>query len=223
MSDLNLVINAARRDASHTVLRNAYLLLALSMIPTALAAWFGMGSGFTVFSNTHPLIACAGFLIVGIGLTALISATKDSPLGVVFLLLFAAFSGFFISPVLTHVLHNSANGAQTLAVAAGGTGIVLVVMAIAATVTRRDLSGMGAWLSAGLTMLIVATFANLFLGIHALELALGTVACLVFAGYVLYDVNQAVRGGATNSIVVALNLYLDAINLFLSILRILED
>jgi len=219
----NLSLSAGDSRTSSTVLRNAYLLLALSMIPTALAAWFGMGSGFNEFSNAHPWIASASFLIVGIGLVVLICATRESLLGVVFLLLFAALEGIFLSPMLTHLLHNSVNGAQTLAVAAGGTGVVLVVMAIAASVTRSDLSGMGAWLSAGLAMLIVLTVANLFLGIHALELALGTVGCLVFAGYMLYDVNQAVQGGATNSIVVALNLYLDVINLFLSVLRLLGD
>ena len=89
--------------------------------------------------------------------------------------------------------------------------------------TRRNLAGLGSWLFAGLIVVLLGSIANIFLGIHALELALGVVGSVVFAGYMLYDVNRAVTGGAASAVVVALELYLDCINFFLLILRMIED
>jgi modulator of FtsH protease len=44
---------------------------------------------------------------------------------------------------------------------------------------------------------------------------------LIFSGYILYDVNQIVRGGQTNYVMATLNLYLDVYNLFVNLLNIL--
>ncbi|WP_396329421.1 Bax inhibitor-1 family protein [Burkholderia anthina] len=222
MSNLSMTAGSTR-SGSTIVARNAYLLLALSMIPTALAAWFGMGTGATTYMNAHPFITCGGYLGLSFLLVKLIHGTKDTPIGVMFLMVFAAVNGVLLGPILSHVLHNHVNGAQTIAVAAGSTAVVLAVMASIATVTRRNLAGLGSWLFAGLIVVLLGSIANIFLGIHALELALGVVGSVVFAGYMLYDVNRAVTGGAASAVVVALELYLDCINFFLLILRMIED
>ncbi|HDR8994493.1 TPA: Bax inhibitor-1 family protein [Burkholderia vietnamiensis] len=222
MSHLSQTVGSAPSRA-HTVIRSAYLLLAISMIPTVLAAWFGMGSPVTALLNGHPILSSVGFFASALLLGSLLKATKHTPLGVLFLMAFAGLNGMFIGPMLSHMLHNQVNGAQTIAVAAGGTGVVLVVMATLGTITRRDVSGLGSWLVAGLVALVVGLTANSVLGIRALDLALGVMGCVVFAGFITYGVNRAVRGGEDSAVALAFNLYLDVVNLFLSITRLLQD
>jgi modulator of FtsH protease len=69
--------------------------------------------------------------------------------------------------------------------------------------------------------LILASVANIFLNIPAMSLALSGVSIMIFSGYILYDVNQIVRGGQTNYVMATLSLYLDIYNIFVNLLNIL--
>ena len=80
---------------------------------------------------------------------------------------------------------------------------------------------MGKFLMVGLILAIVAGLANMFFQIPALSLAISGVSVLIFSAYILYDVNQIVRGGQTNYVMATLNLYLDVYNLFVNLLHIL--
>ena len=122
------------------VLRNTYMLLALTMIPTVIGAFVGMAS-VGIFMQ-HPIIASLVMLAVVIGLQFAIVANRDSGLGVALLLLMTFLLGVFLGPLLTVALRLS-NGGQLVGLAAGGTGIVLFTMATIATTTKRDFSFMG--------------------------------------------------------------------------------
>ena len=205
--------------STHRVLRNTYLLLGLTMVPTVIGAFIGMAMNFSWLA-ANPILGTLGMLAVMIGLIFGIRATSNSAVGVVLLLGLTFVLGVFLGPTLQVAL-NLRNGAELVGMAAGGTGIIFLTLAGIATTTKKDFSFMGNFLMVGIILLIVAMLANLFFQIPALSLALSGVAVLLFSGFILYDVSRIVNGGETNYIMATLALYLDIYNLFVNLLHIL--
>lgn len=201
------------------VLRNTYWLLAISMIPTILGAWLGVQLKFSFFTGS-PFIGFALFLAIAFGFFYAIERTKNSGLGVAILLGFTFFMGLMLSRLIGQVL-GFANGASLIMTAFGGTAAIFSVMASIATVSRRDFSGLGKWLFAGVLVLLVATALNAFLQIPALYLAVSVLAIAIFSAYILFDVQQIVNGGETNYITATLAIYLDLYNIFANLLALL--
>jgi modulator of FtsH protease len=125
-----------------------------------------------------------------------------------------------LTPILTRTLGYS-NGGTLIMTAFGGTATILAVMASIATVSKRDFSAMGKWLFAGVIVLILASVANIFLGMSALSIVISVMAIAIFSAYILYDVQQIVNGGETNYITATLSIYLDVYNIFTSLLSLL--
>jgi FtsH-binding integral membrane protein len=205
--------------AQNRVLRNTYALLALSMIPTIFGAWLGIQFKFDFF-GAHPAIGFVAFLAIAFGFFYGIEKTKNSGMGVLLLLGFTFFMGLMLSRMLGAVL-GLANGASLIGLAFGGTAIVFVAMASLATTIRRDLSGMGKFLFVGVIMLLLASFANIFLQLPGMMIAISLIAIGIFSAFMLYDVNRIVTGGETNYVTATLNLYLDVYNVFVNLLNLL--
>jgi modulator of FtsH protease len=203
----------------HRVLRNTYWLLAISMIPTILGAWLGVQMKFAFFSGS-PFIGFIAFLAIAFGFFYAIERTKNSGLGVAVLLGFTFFMGLMLSRLIGHILGFS-NGASLIMTAFGGTAAVFTVMATVATVSKRDFSGLGKWLFAGVAVILVAALANVFLQLPALYLAISVIAIAIFSAYILFDVQQIINGGETNYISATLNIYLDVYNIFVNLLSLL--
>ena len=99
--------------------------------------------------------------------------------------------------------------------------------------TKKDLSGWGTFLFMGVVGLIIAALVNIFLQSSALQFAISAAGVLVFAGLTAYDTQQIkdnyyeIAGDATmmakGAIMGALNLYLDFINMFTSMLQLFGD
>jgi FtsH-binding integral membrane protein len=206
--------------AQNRVLRNTYLLLAISLVPTILGAWLGVQLNFNLMSATHPAIGFVLFLAIAFGFFYGIEKTKNSSMGVVLLLAFTFFMGLMLSRMLGFVL-GLANGWNLIALAFGGTAVIFASMAAIATSTKRDLSAMGKFLFIGVIMLLVAGFANIFLHLAALTIVLSLLAIAIFSAFMVYDVNRIVTGGETNYITATLALYLDIYNVFVNLLAIL--
>jgi modulator of FtsH protease len=204
---------------THKVLRNTYMLLGITMLPTVIGAVIGTGMNFG-FAAQHPIMFALGMLAVMFGLFFGIQANRNSALGVVLLLLLTGFMGLMLGPILQVALHLR-NGAQLIGLAAGGTGIIFLTLAGIATTTKKDFSFMGNFLMIGIILLIVASLANMFFQIPALQLALSGVAVLLFSGFILYDVSRIVNGGETNYVMATLAIYLDIYNLFINLLQLL--
>ncbi|WP_034297681.1 Bax inhibitor-1/YccA family protein [Herbaspirillum sp. RV1423] len=205
--------------ARNRVLRNTYWLLALSMIPTVLGAWLGVQMHFSMFAGS-PMIGFVVFMAVAFGFFYAIEKTKNSGLGVAVLLGFTFFMGLMLSRLIEYTLGFS-NGGQLIMTAFGGTALIFGVMATVATVSKRDFSGMSKWLFAGLLVIIVASLANIFLQLPALQLTISVVAIAIFSTYILFDVQQVINGGETNYISATLAIYLDVYNVFVNLLSIL--
>lgn len=201
------------------VLRNTYLLLALSMIPTVLGAWLGVQFKFSFFAGS-PMIGFIAFMAIAVGFIYAIEKTKHSAAGVAVLLGFTFFLGLMLSRLIGHILGYS-NGASLIMTAFGGTAAIFATMATIATVSKRDFSGLGKWLFVGVLVALVAMVANIFLQLPALHLALSVILIGIFSAYILYDVQQVVNGGETNYITATLSIYLDLYNIFANLLSIL--
>lgn len=201
------------------ILRNTYWLLALSMIPTILGAWLGVQFRFSFFPGS-PLIGFMMFLGIAFGFFYAIEKTKNSGVGVAILLGFTFFMGLMLSRLIEHTLHFS-NGASLIMTAFGGTAAILATMATIATVSRRDFSGLGKWLFAGMLVILIAAAANIFLHLPALYLVVSVLAIAIFSAYILFDVQQIINGGETNYISATLNIYLDLYNIFSNLLALL--
>lgn len=204
---------------TNRVLRNTYMLLALSMVPTVLGALLGIQLQFSLFAGS-PMISFIVFLGIAFGFMWGIEKTKDSAMGVVLLLGFTFFMGLMLSRILQVALGFS-NGGTLIAMAAGGTGAIFFTLAGIATVTKRDFSGMGKFLFVGVVVLLLAALANAFFQVPALALTISVVAVLLFSAYILYDISRIVNGGETNYISATLAVYLDIYNVFVSLLNLL--
>jgi FtsH-binding integral membrane protein len=201
------------------VLRNTYWLLAISMIPTILGAWVGVQLNFSFFAGS-PLIGFMLFMGIAFGFFYAIEKTKNSGVGVAVLLGFTFFMGLMLSRLVGHIL-GFANGTSLIMIAFGGTAAIFAGMATIATVSKRDFSGLGKWLFAGVLVLIVASVLNIFLHVPALYLVVSVLAIAIFSAYILFDVQQVVNGGETNYITATLSIYLDLYNIFVNLLSLL--
>lgn len=206
----------SRRSVQHNVLRNTYWLLALSMVPTVFGAVLGVSLHLPLGGGLMALL----FLGIAFGFIWGIEKNKDSGLGVALLLGFTFFMGLWLTPLLSRILGYS-NGGFLIMTAFGGTASVFAVLATIATVSKRDFSGMANWLFAGVVVILLASIANIFLGIPALAIVISVVAIAIFSAYILYDVQQIINGGETNYIRATLALYLDLYNIFTNLLALL--
>ena len=200
------------------VLRNTYLLLALTMVPTVVGAYIGISTGGIIMQ--HPIVSF--FLMLGavIGLQFAIAANRNSGLGVVLLLAMTFILGWWLGPLLAVAL-SLKNGPQLIGMAAIGTGVIFFVMAGIATTVKKDFSFMGKFLFIGMIVALLAIIANMFLQIPALALTISAIVVVVFSLFLLHDVSRIVNGGETNYIMATTGCYMSLFNIFANLLQIL--
>ncbi len=134
---------------------------------------------------------------------------------------FTTLTGVIISPLMALVwATNPASlvqaGVLTVGIFGGLTAYVFI--------SKRDFSFLRGMVTTGLIVIILAGLLNIFLvGSSALGFALAAATLLLFSGFVLYDTSNIIRRYPTNEYVAgALSLYLDAFNIFLALIRILN-
>jgi modulator of FtsH protease len=203
----------------HKVLRNTYILLALSLIPTVIGAAIGTNVDLG-FMRTSPMLSFVAILAIFYGWIFAIERNKESGLGVVLLLGFTLFLGLLLGPLLHRVL-GFKNGTELVMMAAGGTAAVFFVMAGIASSTKRDFSGMGNFLTVGAVIIMLGVVASMFMASPILYLVILGAFVLFSSLMILWQVNAIVRGGETNYVSATLTLYISIYNLFSSLLQLL--
>lgn len=221
--DLQTVYSAGSQDVAaqqNKVLRNTYLLLAVSLIPTVIGA--AVGTNFINFSfmRASPMMAMIVMLAVFYGWIFMIEKNRNSSLGVVLLLGFTAFLGLMLAPLLQNIL-SMRNGGQLVMMAAGGTAAVFFVLSSVAATTKRDFSFLNKFLLVGFVVIMLAVLANIFLQSSVLQLALSGAFIIFSSAIILWQINAIVRGGETNYVSATLTLYVSIYNIFSSLLQIL--
>ena len=165
-----------------------------------------------------------GIMIVEIALVLFAStvAAKNSPMAIPLFIAYSALNGFTISIVLW-----AYTGETVLLSFVTAVGM-FAVMAIIGATTKKNLSAMGQALIAALIGVIIASVVNMFLQSSGMSYIISLISVVIFAGLIAYD-NQRIRyvfeetGGNVQegwAISLALQLYLDFVNLFLNLLRI---
>lgn len=172
----------------------------------------------TAFAFEHPII----MFIAMIGGVMGAQAVRHVPgLNLAALFGFTAFTGVVISPLIAIISQINpgsilAAGVLTVGIFGGLTAYVFI--------SKRDFSFLRGMVTVGLIVVILAGVVNIFLGSGALGFAVAAATLLLFSGYVLYDTSNIIRRYPTNEYVAgALSLYLDAFNIFLAILRLLNS
>lgn len=210
--------SGALAPEAQRVLRNTYLLLALTMVPTVAGAYLGMATASIITGS--PIISFFVMLGAVIGLQFGIAHYRNSAIGIGLLLLMTGLLGWFLGPLLNYAL-SMKNGMQLVGYAAVGTGAVFAAMAGVAVTTKRDFSFMGKFLFVGMIVLLVAMIANMFFQIPALALAISSAVILLFSMFLLYDLSRIVTGGETNYVMATTGVYMSLFNIFANLLQVL--
>ena len=175
-----------------------------------------------IMMNARVWLIVAGFVEVALVYVASSMALKNSPAALPIFLLYSVLNGFTLSFVV------SLYTPGTVLTAFVSSAALFFVMALIGVVIKKDLSGIGRALIGALVGLILAMIVNVFLNSGLFDYIISIVMVLVFAGLIAWD-NQKIRYVYEESngqvatgwaISLALSLYLDFINIFLSFLRI---
>lgn len=204
-----------------------YSYMAMGLLGTALAAYFGAASGIYVALAQTPFIwllvlAPLGMvLFLSVRLHKLSASTAKNMFW-----LYAGLTGLSLSYVL--LAFTGVSVVRTFLITAASFG----ALSLYGYTTKRDLSGLGSFLFMGLIGIILASIVNFFLQSSALHFAVSVIGVLVFAGLTAYDTQDIKRiyyAGDTRevaekkAIMGALRLYLDFINMFLLLLQFMGD
>lgn len=206
--DTNRTGTAVESDAI-AYLKQVYALLASSMVLAVAAGYVGMS---LPFAREHPFILI--FLMFG----ALFLAMKVKNTATLFL--FTGLSGLSVGPIIA--MYVGAGMSAVVGQAALMTGAAFTGLSFYALTTRRDLSMIGGMMFAGLIVLIVGGLLNIFFHSTAVAFALAAGGSVIFSGFILWE-TQTLKNHPweTAPSVAALSMYLNVLNLFLSLLRLL--
>nr|XP_046235240.1 protein lifeguard 4 [Scatophagus argus] len=198
-------------------LRKVYTLLSLQIsLTTATSAIFMFSHTIKEFVLSSPavvLISALGSLVL---LLALAMYRHQHPVNLYLLLVFTVLEAVSVATALTFYEYSTVLQALflTCAVFAGLTAYTFQ--------SKKDFSKMGAGLFACLWILITASFMRFFFNRDSIELLMAGAGALVFCGFIIYDTNLLMKQlSHEEHILASINLYLDTVNLFLHILRLL--
>jgi FtsH-binding integral membrane protein len=190
-----------------------WLGLSLALTAGGVYLWFT-----TPALQSPPWIV---YFLVAIGLIFGIqaAASRNHILGAGLLAVFSVVEGLFIAPVVSYYLQAQPDAVGNALL--GTVGIFLVAAAVV-YLTSINMAAWGRYLLGALLLGILVSFATLIFHLPVSQLALSGFLGIVFVGLTFFDFwrVKAQRAGDNNSLLLALSLYLDFINLFLILLRI---
>ncbi|MEM6707974.1 MAG: Bax inhibitor-1/YccA family protein [Pseudomonadota bacterium] len=193
------------------VLRNTYMLLAMTLGFASLVAYVAMS-----LHLPHPgfILTLAGFF----GLLFLVEKTADSAMGLVSIFLFTGFLGYTLGPILDAYLQYRGSGVVVSAL--GTASFAFVGLSAFALITRKDFSFLSGFLTVGIFVLMGAVvFAWLF-ELSGWHTAISAGFVLFSSAAILYQTGAIVNGGERNYIRATTTLFVSFYNLFVSLLQI---
>ena len=204
-----------------------YGYVALGVGLSALVAYLSLT---VLWELTYNILMAGSWIIwvimlieIGLVMVASGAAAKNSPTALPLFLAYSALNGFTIGIMLLFYTGETVLLAFVTAVG------MFAVMAIIGATTKKNLSAMGQALLAALVGVVIASVVNMFLQSSGMSFIISLISVVIFAGLIAYD-NQRIRyvfeetGGNVQegwAISLALQLYLDFVNLFLNLLRVL--
>ncbi|XP_049638730.1 protein lifeguard 4 [Suncus etruscus] len=199
-------------------LRKVYSILFLQfLLTTATTAVFLYFDCMRTFIQESPvLILASTFGSIGL-IFALTLNRHKHPLNLYLLCGFTLLESLTLASIVTFYDVHVVMQAFMLTTA------VFLVLTTYTLQSKRDFSRLGAGLFAALWILILSGILGIFLQNETVELVLSALGALVFCGFIIYDTHSLMHKLSPEEYVLAsINLYLDIINLFLHLLRLLE-
>jgi len=206
-----------------TFLRGVYGWMAVGLALTAVVAFWVASSNWIGFLGAHRWVLLALFVAqIGVVITLSAGASRIAPgVATALFLGYSALTGVTLSLIL--LVYTRESIASTFFITAGMFG----ALALYGSTTARSLASWGSFLFMGLIGVVLASVVGLFWQNDALQFLIGFVGVIVFTGLTAYDAQRlkamalALPEGQVGSytIVGALSLYLNFVNLFLSLLR----
>jgi FtsH-binding integral membrane protein len=212
--------------AQNSLIRQVYAWMGGGLMVTALMAMVTVSSPAMLNALLSNRLVFYGLIFGELGLVVAISgAINRLSAGVASLLfvLYAALNGVTFSVIFA--VYTAESIGSTFVITAATFG----AMSVYGYVTRRDLTGWGSFLFMGLIGVVIASLVNIFTQSSAVAWIISAVGVIVFTGLTAYDTQKikamAAAGaeGRKPAILGALTLYLDFINLFLMLLRLLGN
>jgi FtsH-binding integral membrane protein len=199
-----------------TLVRRTYSLVFVSVLCTIAGSTFGLSQPSVLQAvAAHPFIS---FIAMFLPLIAAQRARTQFPANIGFVLLFTFGMGIVISPAL-YVYGSRSPGAITQAamLTVGAFGLLTAY----SFVSRRDFSAWGSFLIVGVWVLIGTSILNFFFRNATADLWLASVTVLVFSGLLIFD-TWRLRNvyGPDDYVIAAVQIYLDLLNMFMGLLRI---
>ncbi|MDP1574119.1 MAG: Bax inhibitor-1/YccA family protein [Coxiellaceae bacterium] len=201
--------------STHTVLRNTYFLLSLTLLFSALTAGIAMKISAPPLNIFIQVIGMFGLLFLTMYL-------RDSVWGLVSIFAFTGFTGYTLGPVMNMYLREFTNGSQLIMTALGATGVIFIALSGYVLTTKKDFSFMGGFLFVALLGAFLVSVIGMLFQLPMTQIVVSGAFVVIFSGYILFNTSQILHGGETNYIMATITLYLDILNLFLSLLRILS-
>ncbi|MCU7554094.1 Bax inhibitor-1/YccA family protein [Alteromonas sp. ASW11-19] len=197
---------------TNKVLRNTYMLLAMTLAFSAVCAGVAMAVGIS------PLMSLV--MTIGAFVTLFVVHRKaDSASGLFWVFAFTGLMGASLGYTLNFYL--GVAGPGLIMEALGATALVFFALSGYALTTKKDFSFMAGFLVVGLVVVLVAAIANIFFAVPAVSLAISAAIVFIMSGFILYDTSRIIHGGETNYIRATVSLYLSIYNLFTAILHLL--
>ncbi|MFC3095663.1 Bax inhibitor-1/YccA family protein [Alteromonas sediminis] len=215
MEQRSVYSSAARPSVLETnkVLRNTYMLLAMTMAFSAVCAVV------TMAVDISPLMSLG--MTLGAFITLFVINKKaESASGIYWVFLFTGLMGGSLGYTLGYYA-SIPGGPGIIAQALGGTALVFFALSGYALSTKKDFSFMGGFLIVGLVVVLVAALANIFFQVPAVSLAISAAIVFLMSGFILFDTSRIVNGGETNYIRATVSMYLNIYNLFVSLLHLI--
>ncbi|MCA7014326.1 Bax inhibitor-1/YccA family protein [Dickeya dadantii] len=211
-----------------TYMAQVYGWMTCGLLLTAFVAWYAANTPAVLQMVFSSKITFFGLVIAQLGLVFVLSGMVHRLSGVAattLFMLYSALTGLTLSSIF--IVYSGESIASTFVITAGMFG----AMSLYGYVTKRDLTGMGSMLFMALIGILLATLVNFWLKSEGLQLAITYIGVLVFVGLTAYDTQKLKNIGEElsvddrdnfrkYSIMGALTLYLDFINLFLMLLRL---
>jgi modulator of FtsH protease len=199
--------------SGHKVIRNTYLLLAMTLLFSALTAGLSM-----MLNLPHPglLLTLGGYF----GLLFMTAKLRNSIWALPLVFALTGFMGYTLGPILNSYLAMQ-NGGQIIMTAMGATAVIFLGLSGYALVSRKNFSFMGTFLMVGILVAFLAGLGAFIFEMPGLSLAVSSMFVLLMAGLILYETSNIIHGGETNYVMATVTLYVSIFNLFTSLLHLL--
>jgi len=198
-----------------TFIKKTYQLFASSLIAATAGAYIGMDMAEAIAKWYWGLVILEFVFLFGIYFT------KSKP-GVNLFMLFAFtfLSGLTLTPLLSSIL-GLPGGAAIVTNALLLTAVAFGGISLFAINTKKDFTFMSKFLFIALIIIVVAALINIFLGSPLLQLIIASIGAILFSAFILFDTQNIIKGNFSSPVEAAIALYLDVLNLFISLLQIM--